>query len=261
MRKINKTHSPLEIGRPLRRLLTLFKANYKPQHSTNLASIRLYDYIKKLTESGLIIPKEYRFGTQGQFHKGDARISPVFEQWLKVLAFKQTTNPNYDQNKTHITHVYINNLGLDRTDFAGLKESQLTKKLHELEVAHPNLCVITLPAEKGLLHITDYKKISDTHSAKQVYQEFLDILLDVDDESTSNLNELGASSSPGSRCIKDFYISPRIRQRLFTDQQGYSKTIEKQTLENLLKTSFNTFGLSTTGILTSAKNKQFGFIF
>ncbi|WP_028389514.1 hypothetical protein [Legionella fairfieldensis] len=224
-KKINKqAHSPAELGAPHWRLHQTLSSNLKLQHGTSLATHRSYHYTKSDS------PQELRFGTQGQRHNGVERVSPLFEHWLNIQ----------DNKKTNGTHLYINNLGRDREDWEGKKESRLTEVLHELEKNHKNIVVITLPADKGLMHRDEYKKIKPVHEYDVVYNEFLHIAL---------------QDGKATQKIQDFYISPKVRELLFKDKNP------QEELKNLLDKSFSTMGIAKGSYLSSAQRQAVWFHF
>jgi hypothetical protein len=229
------SQSPAQAGSAYgRAVATFFSDTFKPQHTTSLATVREYDYNR---DSAL---KELRFGTQGQRHKGVERVSPLFERWLQVQAL------NNEQRPADITHVYINNLGLDRTDMEGKKERALTLALHQLEEGHPNLAVITLPADKGLMSQSDFKKTTDAHSFADVENEFL---------------QISKKDSDATRAVKDFFISDAIRERIFSDNNVYSPESEKAQLKTLFDKSAEALKLDHKETLTSAERQALWFHF
>ncbi|MDP1603308.1 MAG: hypothetical protein Q8M03_08590 [Legionella sp.] len=234
-----ETQSPAQAGSAYGRFTAMIADDFKPQHTTSLATRRTYDYNKNSTL------KEYRFGTQGQRDKGIERVSPLFERWLRVQEGAPSTNPYQDNSK--ITHVYINNLGLDRKDMEGTKERALSKTLHELENRHSNIAVITLPADKGLMHQSEFIKTNDSHSYQKVYNEFL---------------QIAAEDPAAERVEKDFYISSKIRKEIFKDGRGfYDKESEKAHLSRLLKASFKALGIKSNRDLSSAERQAVWFHF
>lgn len=271
--RINKTsQSPAQAGSAKGRFTAMISDDFKPQHTTSLATVRTYEY----NEFSPV--RELRFGTQGQRHHGIERVSLLFERWLEVQQRKdleaqkrkaletqepgtlEATEPELDESK--ITHIYFNNLGLDRTkatDFEGKKERALTQELHGLEKketwhaledteGHSNIAVITLPADKGLMSQHDFEKTDDTHDSKEVFDEFLRI----------------ASQDPAATTpIKDFYISPKIRKILFKDPKtnGYTSDFEQEKLRALLSNSFKALGLKDSPTLTTAQRQAVWFHF
>jgi hypothetical protein len=221
------------------RLGAVFSDNYKPQHTTSLATERHYNWSEQSTV------RELRFGTQGQRNEGIVQVSPAFEQFLSIQA--KRTQRLEQLNEPRITHIYFNNLGRDRTDFEGKKERALTLKLEELEVTHPNVAVITLPADKGLIDHHDYQKTTPKHPFEDVKAEFLSI----------------ASQDPScTQPIKDFYISERTRELLFKDKEGkYSIEYEKQKLGELIDKSFKALNIKPGAVLSPAEKQAVWFHF
>ncbi|MBN9226373.1 MULTISPECIES: hypothetical protein [Legionella] len=207
-KRVNReSNSPAYEGSRQGRFLAMMSNNYKPQHGTSLSTVRHYKY--KSDDD----PIEYRFGTQGQRHHGEARISPLFELFLdiqdreeedrleKIKKERATQQENagkvptkVEKDEDRITHVYFNFLGRDRTDPEGLKEKALTEKLEELELhnengmlhGHKNIAVITLPADKGLMSKDSYARTKKKHNIDDVKEEFLRI----------------AQESPGGRDLR-----------------------------------------------------------
>lgn len=206
------------------KLTALRTANFKPQHGTNIPTRRTYEYKSDIE------PIELRFGTQGQRHQDTLRTSPLFERFLEIQQKRaKLTNP--------ITHIYFNNLGLDRTSFAltqklkldaGTREKALTEALQDLEKTHKNVAVITLPADKGLMDTEDYAKINKVSGNKdEIIERFLEVAM-------------GSSSHiPPSEKIKDFYISDTVSKLLF----GEEDQLKEAKLKELIEKSFKTLRL------------------
>ncbi|CEK10495.1 hypothetical protein [Legionella hackeliae] len=236
--KVNKQSiSPADAGSMVGRFSAMISDDFKPQHTTSLATIRHYGYTR---QPSAMYPQEYRIGTQGQRDKGVERVSPLFERWLKIK-LERALEPS------KITHVYINNLGYDRSNAEGKKERALTEALHELEDNHPNIAVITLPADKGLMSGKDYTKTKDKISSSEAYDEFLSIATQDPDTKTE---------------IKDFFISQKVRRQIFSDQSGnYSENEEKKQIGELLVNSFKAFGLEHEESISSAQKQAVWFHF
>ena len=222
---INRGPSPIEENSFWRTTITTFGHQFKPQHTTSLATIRHYQYQVPSYE----LPTEYRFGTQGQRHQWQVRISPLFEHWLRVH------KERYSNAEHTITHVYFNNLSRDRKDIIGKKESNLTAKLEQIEKAHPNIAVITLPADRALMSQAEYTKTLKTLKYKDVYAELFAI----------------ASQTSKKNGIKDFYISPRIKEMLFKDKP----------LNQLLTNSFERMGFQEQALMSPAERQAVWFHF
>lgn len=219
--------TPTQAGSNYYRLKSLF-GDLKPQSETNLPTIRKYQYKyeRNINQLKFGYPEELRFSTQAQRHHGEVRISPLFEHWLKAKQYRHEQQGKKDP----IAHIYINNLGFDREDFEGKKERTLSVALHKLEENHPNLALITLPADKGLMARSAIAKIKEKYSYQETYEKFL------------NLAKRNGNSH--AREIKDFYISDKIRARLFVDEEGhYSEAVEEAELKTLLAASFSTLGV------------------
>lgn len=215
--------TPQEAGSAIGRLNALLSANFKPQHTTSLATLRHYEH------QGSNTPIEYRFGTQGQRHNSQPRVSPLFKYWLKLGT----------------PHIYFNNLGLDRSDLEGNKERELSLALHELEADHPNLCVITLPADKGSMSQSEYKNINTSYDAVWVYDKFLAIAM--------NGSDLNATTNE----IRDFYISPKFKDILYAELDGG----EEGCLKELLNQSLIDLGLVNKPRLSGSERQALWFHF
>lgn len=235
--RVNQSSSPAQTRSLHSRFMSVFGDNFKPQHTTSLATIRNYSY-----SSGHSLT-EYRFGTQGQREAGIERVSPLFERWLQV----QKRLHSKDKAPGEITHIYINNLGLDRNRVEGKKERALTMVLQELETRHDNIAVITLPADQGLMDQSIYRYTSDRLSYQHVYDELLQI----------------ANQDPANeRKVKDFYISKKIRHLIFKDEEGnYSEEAEKTCLKRLLNKSFKALGITAEQTISSAQRQAVWFHF
>ncbi|VEG90410.1 hypothetical protein [Legionella spiritensis] len=253
---INKGVSPSGAGSMRGRFTAMVADNFKPQHTTSLATVRKYEYQQHGKDH---IPTEYRFGTQGQRHNDVPRAAPLFEYWLQVQKRRHRQAqlpPNEEETNrvfakweeklsddpmreayglqpvvkpTKITHVYFNNLGLDRDDLEGKKEQDLTLQLHQLENQHSNTAVITLPADKGLMSKGEFEKTDPSLKLQDVYDEFLHI---------------ASQDGQAQTEVKDFYISKAIRKLLFTEEdKGYSEEYEQERIRDLLDKSFTATGI------------------
>ncbi|MGQ3889054.1 hypothetical protein ACQUW5_08485 [Legionella sp. CNM-1927-20] len=214
--------SPADNETRRRRFMAAFGRTFTPQYSTNIPSRRSYGYHQK-TESYPV--QELRIGTQAQRYKGTERVSPLFEYWLEA---QRRNHPNHP---SQITHIYFNNLGRDREGlfaFEGKKEKALTKQLENLETRHPNIAVITLPADKGFMARESHLKTKAELNYQTVYDTFLNIARQKD------------TLAPE---IKDFYISPKIRALLFNFGGQYSDEAERSKLQELLTNSFIKMGI------------------
>lgn len=232
--------SPVHADSAQQRFKSVHSREFKPQHTTSIATVRHYAYQQ---EGGV---RELRFGTQGQRHReteefslhGRLRVSPLFECFLGVLEKR-----NKDSG---ISHIYFNNLGRDADTNERRKESELTAQLHDLENRHRSVAVITLPADKGLMNEGDYTKTEENHDLDAVKEELL---------------QIAAQEEGGRQSVKDFYISQKIRERLFTGADGsYSPAAEKAKLEELLENSCQAMGISG-GNISSARRQALWFHF
>ena len=244
---INKI-SPQDEGSKVGRLKSMVPRTYKPQSTTSMASERSYAY--KGTKD---LPTEYRFGTQGQYHRWKPRVSPLFKAWVK-LSKHEVGHP--------IGHVYFNNLGLDRSgSFSGFFEKRLTNTLHGLEKENSNIAVITLPADMGLMD----QKIYQKHKGAMTKAQALDRMLSIC---------VGASNDE----VKDFLISKKIKKILYgkdhpkykNETKFYSeqtndwnlKRNEERVITRLLNESFNDMGFTDKNkVLTQAQIQAVYFHF
>jgi len=223
--RINIAPTPAEAGSALGRFRAMVSSEFKPQHTTSLATVRHYNYQTS------DMPTEYRFGTQAQRHDGQERVSPLFKHFL--------TGQAKPEDPKKITHVYINNLGRDRTDWEGKKEKALTQVLHKLEDNHPNIAVITIPADKGLMSQHEIKKIKPEHEYDDVRNEFINI---------------AAGNDAALTKTKDFYISDNIRAQLFGNKQ-------QPILEGLVDKSFKAMHIEPNTQLSGAQRQAVYFHF
>ena len=151
-----KSLSPHESGGKAERLKAIMSKNYKPQHMTNLPSIRCYDWQPNNRT-------EYRMSTQAQRHEGEVRVSPLFKKFL------ESKKP----------YVYFNLLRRDecpktlveRAFKVCQKESEMTLALEALD--SDQVRVITLPAETPLMHHHGFLK----RKPSMTYQEAFDCLV------------------------------------------------------------------------------------
>lgn len=227
-RRLNRLASPDYAGSVVARMSTFIKPSFKPTLQTNIASIRKYAYHTELSGS----PTELRFGTQGQTEMYRSRVNPVFARFLTA---QHRLSPSTDENA--ITHVYFNKLAKDRDRYSieYRFELSLTRVLTDLWRHHPNVAVITLPADKGLM---SYGNITDTvkkYSKQDTYQQLLDIALETSKEK-----------------IRDFHIPSQIRDRLFGEND---KEQEQLVLKNLLDASFSKMGLSKDSEMSAAQRQ------
>jgi hypothetical protein len=211
---VNST-TPAQSGSMKSRALAFVSPYFKPSHRTSLATVRRYNYNKDNKNS----PKELRFGTQGQIHGYAARVSPLFNRFL-TAQHRRTTNNT-------ITHVYFNKLGRDRSPISleGRFETGLTRQLEQLDNESPNIAVITLPADKGLIDHHDIADLTQNLNLDEVFDELLHI----------------AAEDPQSQTeIKDFHMSEKVRGLLFPKESN-----QTQELNQLLLNSFNAMGIKS----------------
>lgn len=226
---INKI-SPNTVHKLTNRISELFSLNFKPQLDTNLPSLKNYSHRKNTS------PAEYRFSTQAQRHNGEVRISPLFKRWLAIKAQKSLPTQK-------VSHIYFNNLGLNRDDFdiPGSKEKYLSLALHELE-NDPSLkiAVITLPASKSLMGADHYKMVTDRLLYASVFKELIEIAVVEKHESG----------------VSDFRISTKTRTQLFGTHANQLKTLTR-----LLTNSFQTLGINSSDFISTAQKQAVWFHF
>jgi len=225
--------TPQEEGSNFMLLKGLFQRNYKPLFSTGQPSVRKYEHQQAEDI------KEYRFGTQGQRYKGNPRVSPLFEAWLSIQPRKAESD---------ISHVYFNNLGLDRPDtldVPGVKEAALSLQLQALEDGHKNVAVITLPADKGIMAHNLLKAHNKRHSYGDAKNYMCNLVT-------------GKSKAK----FKDFHISDRIKKLIYGEKDGkYDAAHEEEIINELLDKSFKKMGFSENQQLSDAELQAVYFHF
>ncbi len=261
--EIKNATSPTEAGSTMGLLRAMLAPDFKPQSTTSQASIRSYHYIEatkekikkrneEIEQKNLIIdaenkkpdvkkqkpllpepqlPQEIRFGTQGQRVNYKPRVSPMFEKFLEI---QQTENPSQI-----ITHVYFNNLKRDQRinpakRFEAGLECDLTSQLEDLGKRHPNIAVITLPADGGLMSHHAFKKHQQDISTNTAYQRMLNIAKGV--------------ATPDTERYRDFYISDNVKRLLYGAKRVDGKSVvdtanEEKILKHLLDNSFAKLGI------------------
>lgn len=266
--------TPQQEGSATGRLQGMY-GQFKPQFTTSLPSIRRYQYIQEYytprSELGgksyhellgrkYYFPIELRFGTQAQFYYQDivqnpfspsVRVNPLFETWLdrqyeKHLAvIDEGRLPNDQKQIRHITHIYYNYLGYDRSGYEGNREKAFSLSLHEAEKRHPNLAVITLPADKGLFDAHLINKHEKSISKSDAFNLMFGIATN---KSIKHIQIPGINLS-----IKDFEISPNIKKLLYGGDTTYDELTENSTITRLLNFSFNEMGFSSDSQLSPAE--------
>lgn len=222
---------------------SVFSRNFQPQLKTNLPSIRRYKFHQLLPWT------ELRFGTQEErIQEGyigytyTIRDNPFFEAWLMV----QSENL---QNQHLITHVYMNNLALDRDDIEGKKEQELSLSLHQAEYKHNNLAVITLPSDKGIM---DYSFLieENTLDADSFKKRIMNIVTEKNEKK---------DDSPE---VYDCHISNSVKQILYGKiGDSYNKQAEENKLSECLNDSIKRLGFASKTQFTSAEAQALFFHF
>jgi hypothetical protein len=205
------------------RFVNTFGDNFKPQLTTSMTSVRKYNY----SELGR---NELRMGTMAQRHEGEPRISPLFLAWIDVL--------RPDRSQSGISHLYINNLGRDRTNLEGSREKQLTLELEKLNDLSKPMAVITLPADHGLMNKTSYRQHKKDLLPAYYHRLFENVALGRD----------------GSPAIRDFYIPPHIKEILYGRD-------EESIIKALLMKSFYKLGMGDNSNISPAQAQAVYFHF
>ena len=235
------SETPQYQGSLVARFIGTFSRNYKPQ-AASLASIR---------SAAKETPTEYRMGTQAQRHDGKARVSPLFEAWLRV----QANNAEEGQ----ITHVYFNNLGYDRKDQEGKKEKALSHALHNLENSHQNIAVITLPADKHLMNR------NLLHSSGTITrQDAVENILRSPDFHMSKKLENSLFPTPDDDEIRHNYDNDEIHYVKDTPENcidNARRRAKKRKLDPLMTQSLIDLGFNSESNLTPAQQQALAFHF
>lgn len=232
------TLSPSQVGSKPILLANVLSDNFKPGHDTSIKSVIHTNWNQNEGR-----PKLLRTGTLAQRHEGEPRVDPMFVHYLK--AQERLLSPN-DTRSKRITHLVINLLGRDRTGIEGDKEKALTQQLEDLEETHSNCAVITLPADQGLMDSEAFKDTTNyCHFGLDAKREFASI----------------ANETSGNE-IKDFHISKRIREILFTDQEGnHTQTVQESIINELIDKSFIAVGVNQNDWITPAQKQAVWFHF
>lgn len=187
-----KAYAPSFVSDSFNNTASYLQSDYKPMFITRMPTVCSVDSN----------PLELSMGTQGQYQGIEARVNPLFKWWLKT------------REKTWM-HVYINNLGLDRTDREGIYEKDLTLQLQALELYHPNIIVITLPADKGFLDVALIEQHHKTEACDTIFKRLLSIPMGLRTEA-----------------ICDFWMSKKTERLIYADHK-------EMHLSRLLTESFN----------------------
>ncbi len=266
--------------RHIARLKATFGPTFQPQLGTNIPSARSYAYKKDKK-----FPQEYRFGTQAERIEGKPRANPFFPAWLEAknrrrifahiegevekkyadeIPSKASPYKVQPILQSSIDHIYFNNLGLDRsqqlvdTFNEGLKEKEFTDTLHLLESQYPNLAVITLPADKGVM---DHSLLDNTFP--NLPKQFsLDSARDL-------VIRISTNQKSGENYIHDFYISDKVKQLLYTglnpklyiSEQGEINKNEEDMMNALWTKSLIELGMADKKQLTQAEFQAVFFHF
>ncbi|MCX7117852.1 MAG: hypothetical protein NTW94_08165 [Legionellales bacterium] len=216
-------NSPSQLGQTGKRLQSWASPDHKPQSTTGLPTLRRYPY-----QAGKTLPLEIRMSTQIQREGYQLKVSPLFKRFLEA---KGRTK---EKSENKVAHLYINNLGKDGVHHYLSTDNDKTKKLSELEKI-PDLAVITLPAQGGLMGLDHYLDTTSTHTYADVLAEFLHIA-----------EEDGKSQET----IRDFHISTAVRALLFTPP-----TTQHGKLTELIENSFRAMNIGDGCTLTTAQRQ------
>lgn len=217
---------------------SLYDSRVDPQNTTSLISEIGPDFFSYLEGDG---PIHLRMGTQAQFLRGEVRVAPLMHRYLEIQATK-------DPNKK-ITHVYFNDLGLDRDDFEGINERNMSQALTGLEARHPNVAVIILPSDKGLLSHDEVHKTDATLVKDAVFNDLLAIA-----EGTGDTTRYP---------VQDFFISEKVRKLLFNNlgDEDLNTVNQKTELTRLLNESFEALRLDGKENISPAERQAVWFHF
>ena len=221
---------------------------FKPMFGTSMLSVKNYRYQQELDDR---CPIELRSGTQAQYiEDGTARLNPIFEAWLVS---------QYEKNR-EMTCVYFNSLGRDSLvskDYLDVVvgvstrqereyERNLTLQLHAAEDRHPNLIVITLPADKGLLSASDYLLSDPFVSVEKVAYQIFAIA------SGNDLAEIP---------VKDFYISSAAEKKLYRTEEEKTVVLKGLIANSLQKILNLSIDQDAEKIITQAQYQAVYFHF
>lgn len=219
--------TPQKAGSTLARMWAVLTPVYKPQQGIGLGSVRKYEYNREHPMT------EIRSGTMAERH-GFARYNPIFAAWVSSLTV---------QDQQQVSHVYFNNLALDRIDPEGSLEVNLTKALHHLEDqpfnrvagqdAKRKIAVITLPAEKHRFEKSNLTNNLLTVRAEQFRRSVV-----------SEIAHPRPNTHQSSETGKDFFISPAICALVFQDADP------EIMVQELFNNSLRVFGLSESKMLS-----------
>lgn len=222
--------TPQMAGSLMQRISCALSSEYKPTTTTSTPSVREYQHQKTGWS-----PKEYRFGTQGQYHQGVAEVSPLFKAWLMQQKGKRSP----------IAHIYFNSLPYtSERNHAERRERNLTLALHELP--DENLAVITLPSDMDLLKVSGLTQhhTEDSNDYETVKNKMLQIAIGID-----------------NKPIEDFYINDRVKKLLYGEGVPYNKENEKKIADALLVKSFKVMGIDTSKKISLPRQQAVFFHF
>lgn len=244
------TYNPQTMDSKGHKLYGVLGPNFAPQYATSLPSIRHFSY----QEGSDGYPTEIRMGTQGQYRLWGPEVSHMFKQWLSLRHQKyqkERKELGKEDDQDHITHIYFNNLGRDRSGIEGNREKAMTTELEKLN-EKPGVAVITLPADKGML---SSKKIFGTREEDRVLtQTFKQQVVDI----ISGKPVEGVST-------RDVYIDDKVKKVIYGppnhDGEKYNESKEEEKLNELLNKSFKTLGLTDKESLTDEQMQAVYFHF
>lgn len=227
-------HSPVKVGSGIKLVAGNVLPDFKPMTTTSQPSMVYFAY-KTSTE-----PQQLRFGTQGQIIDYHIHVNPIFKRWLQIQ------NRLSKGRSEKITHIYFNNLSRTGGEEVAIdikrksREDSLTQQLEALENQHPNIAVLTMPSDGGMMSHHAIKQRRRLIPGEVIFQKLLAI---------AN----GTSTEPYG---KELYISPRMRDKLFA-----SKEEENKTLKELLNNSFAALGFTRDQMLSRSDQQAVYFHF
>lgn len=142
--------NPSAAENTLAKLNALIGSWFQPMLAGSIPTVRKYETSTKTSTF-----TELRFGTQIEVVAGRIRINPLFEAYLAAKAAQLQLS----ESQTKTTHLYFNSLRRGGGAIERVREGRFTLALKRLVKRHPNLAVVTLPADGGLL---DHHHIYDT---------------------------------------------------------------------------------------------------
>jgi hypothetical protein len=232
---------------------TFVNPNYQPMLGTRQPCVIHLPFAHDFTiiSSGTLA----EFVSTGSLMPGQtskARANPLFVSFLEGQQSPKVPD--------RITHIYINNLKIQpgelcikdpkkaAANYERNNERALSLSLHELEKTHPNVAIITLPANDDYLKASFLKKDTDINLS-----DFRSKIIGMTKSDSANLDNMKG----------DFYISTHVRKQLFgVDTNGnLDKKAEDKTLNGLFNESLKDLGFEGKEKLTSQEAQALYFHF